>query len=135
VYREIFNVHDYPKARWRWKVGNVYVRANAATKAGDDYPIRVYVMFEYDPGKAGVLEKLKYGLAKKLYGVYPPHSSLNYVWASREKSVNIVTSPYTDRAKMILLQKGEKNVGVWQDEEVNIAEDSRAFGQTACPRG
>ena len=129
VYKEIFNIYEFPKARWRWKVGNIYKNADATTKSGDDYPIRVYIMFEYEPDKAGAFDKLKYGLAKKLYGVYPPHSSLNYVWASKEGPATIVTSPYTDQAKMILLRKGAKNAGDWQDEQVNIIEDyQKAFG-------
>jgi hypothetical protein len=129
VYRESFNVYEYPVVRWRWKVESVYEKADATTKEGDDYPIRVYVMFEYDPDKAGVAMKLKYGLAKKLYGVYPPHSSLNYVWASRKGPQRVLTSPYTDRAKMILLRQGAEDAGAWLDEEIDILADyQKAFG-------
>jgi ArsR family metal-binding transcriptional regulator len=64
-----------------------------------------------------------------MYGEYPPHSSLSYVWANREDPETIVTSPYTDKAKMVLLEKGQNKVGTWQDEEVNILEDyQKAFG-------
>ena len=129
VFKESFSVYEYPKIRWRWKTENVYARGSTGSKAGDDYPIRVYVMFEYDPAQAGAFERLQYGIAKKIYGDYPPHSSVNYVWASKEEKDRIVTSPYTDRAKMILLQQGGKNVGTWQDEEVNVLADyEKAFG-------
>ena len=129
VYKSSFNVNDYPRVKWRWKVDNVYVKGDVMTKAGDDYPMRVYVMFEYDPDKAGTFEKIKYGLAKKRYGEYPPQSSLSYVWASREEAESMVVSPYTDRAIMVLLQKGAKNVGTWQDQEINIVDDyQKAFG-------
>jgi hypothetical protein len=129
VYKSWFNVSEFPKARWRWKVDNIYAKGDARTKAGDDYPLRVYVMFEYDPEKAGAFEKMKYGIAKSLYGAYPPHSSLSYVWASKEEPDRIIESPYTDRAKMVLLEQGAGNVGVWRNEEVNIVEDyEKAFG-------
>jgi hypothetical protein len=129
VYKKIFNVFEYPNVRWRWKVNNVYLKGDARTKAGDDYPLRVYIMFEYDPAQAGAFEKVKYGLAKTIYGVYPPHSSLSYVWANKEQAEHMVTSPYTDQAKMILLQKGAANAGRWLDEEVNILQDyQKAFG-------
>ncbi len=129
VYHDPFNVYDYPRVKWRWKVNNVYVKGDIRTKSGDDYPIRVYVMFEYDPDKAGTFEKIKYGLAKKRYGEYPPQSSLSYVWASKEEPESIVVSPYTDRAMMVLLQKGAKNVGTWQDQEINIVDEyQKAFG-------
>jgi len=129
VYKDSFNVNDHPRVQWRWKVNNVYVKGDARIKSGDDYPLRVYVMFEYDPDKAGTFEKMKYGIAKKMYGEYPPQSSLSYVWASKEEPESIIVSPYTDRAMMVLLQMGAKNVGTWQDQEVNIVDDyQKAFG-------
>ncbi|MCK9418733.1 MAG: DUF3047 domain-containing protein [Nitrospirae bacterium] len=129
VYNNSFKVKDYPRVKWRWKVNNVYVRGDARIKAGDDYPLRVYVMFEYDPDKAGMFEKMKYGIAKKMYGEYPPHSSLSYVWSSKEEPASIIVSPYTDKAMMVLLQKGAKNAGTWQDQEVNVVDDyQKAFG-------
>ncbi|HUI44656.1 MAG TPA: DUF3047 domain-containing protein [Nitrospirota bacterium] len=129
VYKDAFNVYDYPKVRWRWKVSNVYKMGSTGSKAGDDYPMRVYIMFAYDPAKAGTLEKMKFGIAKKLYGEYPPQSSLNYVWANKDQPESIVDSPYTDRSKMILLEKGARNAGVWLDEEIDIVADyQKAFG-------
>jgi hypothetical protein len=129
VYKDSFKVNDYPRVKWRWKVNNIYSKGDVRTKSGDDYPMRVYVMFEYDPDKAGAFEKIQYGIAKKRYGEYPPQSSLSYVWSSTEEAESIVVSPYTDRAMMVLLQKGAKNVGTWQDQEINIVDDyQKAFG-------
>ena len=133
VYKDVFNVYSFPRVKWRWKVNNVYAGGDARTKAGDDYPLRVYVMFEYDPGKATTYEKMKYGIAKSLYGAYPPHSSLNYVWASKVGPESIIVSPYTDRAMMVLLQKGPKNAGVWQDEEIDIVADYQKAFNTEPP--
>jgi hypothetical protein len=129
VYKYPFNVYEYPHVRWRWKVNNIYVNGNARSKAGDDYPMRVYIMFEYDAAAAEKLEKLKYALAKTIYGEYPPHSSLSYVWSSKEGRESFIVSPFTDRAMMILLQKGETNVGVWEEQEVDVVEDYlKSFG-------
>jgi len=129
VYRETFSVYDYPRLRWRWRVENVYRDARPEEKGGDDYPLRVYVTFAYDPDRAGALERLQYGLAKGLYGEYPPHSSLTYVWASWEGQARIITSPYTDRAVLMVLQKGGEKAGRWQTEEVDLLSDyRRAFG-------
>jgi hypothetical protein len=39
-----------------------------------------------------------------------------------------VTSPYTNRVKMILIEKGTTHLGRWLEEQVNIVEDyERAF--------
>ncbi len=129
VYRMPFNVSDYPRLRWKWRVDNVYRKGNARSREGDDYPLRIYVLFEYDPEKAAAFDRAKYGLAKAIYGEYPPHSAINYIWASREDEGGILTNPYASNAKMIVLQKGRKNLGRWIVEERNILDDYRqAFG-------
>lgn len=130
IMKETFDASAFPKLRWRWKVANLYSKANPDTKTGDDYPIRVYVMFKYDPTKAKGLNKIKYGLAKSLYGQYPPHSSLNYVWASGPTQKAIFPNPYTDRAMMVVLEQGKLKMGTWVEESVDILTDyRRAFGE------
>ena len=134
IYKNTFNVYDYPRIRWRWMVENVYKKGNAKEKSGDDYPLRIYIIFKYDPDRAGFFESLKYSSAKRIYGEYPPHSALNYIWANRDYKEEIITNTYTDRAEMILLQKGSSNVGKWITEDVNILEDYRkAFGEDPPP--
>ncbi|HHO48363.1 MAG TPA: DUF3047 domain-containing protein [Desulfobacteraceae bacterium] len=128
-HRQEFDVYSYPVVRWRWKVDNVYEKGDVERKSGDDYPLRVYIMFKYDPAAASLGEKLQYGIAKVVYGAYPPQSSLNYVWASKPHPENIYPSPYTDRARLIILRSGEEDTGTWVEEEVNIIEDyEKAFG-------
>ena len=128
VYKDVFDVYDHPKVKWRWKVKNIYARADVGSKEGDDYPIRVYIMFDYDPEKAGAFERIKYGFAKAVYGGYPPHSTLSYVWASKDNPETFVISPYTDKAIMVLLEKGASKVGTWVDEEIDILADyQKAF--------
>jgi hypothetical protein len=130
AYTKEFDVYEYPRVRWRWRISNVYEKGDAATKKGDDYPMRVYIMFTYDPSKASFGRRIKYGLAKTLYGEYPPDSSLNYIWANRKYEEKVLTNAYADQAKMILLQGGPEKSGEWQDEEVDILEDYRlAFGK------
>lgn len=130
VLKKEFNVFEYSKVRWSWKTDNIYKKGNSLIKSGDDYPIRVYIFFKYDPGKASFGEKIKYGLAKTFYGQYPPYSSLNYIWESKKHEKNIVTSPYAQESQMIILQAGEENVDKWMDQKVNIIEDyHNAFGE------
>ncbi|HDP25437.1 MAG TPA: DUF3047 domain-containing protein [Deltaproteobacteria bacterium] len=134
VYREPFDVYEFPKVRWRWKVENIYARGDATRKDGDDYPIRIYIAFEYDPSRAGFIQKAQYSAIRLIYGEYPPERSLNYVWSSTEQAERILPSPYTDRSMMVLLEQGDANVGKWITYEVDILEDySRAFG-TSPPR-
>lgn len=129
LYTRSFNIYKTPVIKWRWKVSNTYLAGDEKKKSGDDYPLRIYVVFKYDPEKAGVFEKAQYAAAKLIYGEYPPHSSLNYIWANKKYPERIIPNTYTAKAQMILLQKGPERKGQWIEERVNALADYRkAFG-------
>ena len=123
VFNREFDVFEYPKVRWRWKVSNTYKKGDAREKSGDDYPIRVYIMFKYDPDTAPFKKKIKYGIAKALYNKYPPHSSLNYIWANRRHNEDIIVNTYATESRMIILQTGSEGAGRWVEQEINIIHD------------
>ena len=129
VWKGEFNVYDHPVIRWRWKVSNIYATGNALEKKGDDYPLRIYVLFRYDPEDPNVNKKFKYGLGKLLYGEYPPYASINYIWANRAHSKQLIPNPYAKEAMMVPLRSGPSLAGQWVMEERNILSDYReAFG-------
>jgi hypothetical protein len=130
VYHRTFNVYENPQLRWRWKVTQLSYSGNPREKAGDDYPIRVYVLFGYDPAKASLKDRLLYNASKIIYGKYPPHSTLNYVWTGAQVHDRFIHSPYTDKACMVILERGKEKAGQWVEESVSILEDYRqAFGK------
>ncbi len=134
VYRRTFNIYDYPHIRWRWKVTQLSDRGNPKEKAGDDYPIRIYVMFQYDPDKATLGDRLIYGATKAIYSKYPPHSTLNYVWTGYSLLERVIVSPYTEKARIVILEQGKQRVGQWVEESVNVLADYRqAFGKDPPP--
>ena len=120
----------YPMLRWQWRVENIIHGGDARTKAGDDYTARVYVTFRYDPERASFRERARYGLARTLYGSYPPKEALNYIWANKLPRGTAIENAYTSQAKMIAVQSGEERVGEWVREERNIYQDYLAlFGE------
>ena len=130
VFREKINVYETPLLEWRWKIMNVIKDGDAQKKSGDDYPLRIYVMFEYNPDKSDFFESVLYESARFIYGEYPPHSSLNYIWANREQTSEIIPNSYTDKAQMIITEQGTENLDIWLTESVNILEDyQRPFGE------
>jgi hypothetical protein len=119
-----------PLLRWRWKVENTLSKGDVTRKAGDDYPARIYVAFAYDPARAGLAQRIKYEAVRLIYGAYPPHAGLNYIWDTRAPVGTTVPNPFTDRVRMIVVESGETNLRQWREYERNVYQDyKRAFGE------
>jgi len=129
IYTKSFSIYKTPVIKWKWKISNIFKAGDEKKKSGDDYALRIYIVFKYDPEKAGGFERIQYSAIKVIYGEYPPHSSLNYIWANKRYPERILPNTYTAKAQMILLQKGPERAGQWIEERVNALEDYRlAFG-------
>ena len=129
VYSKTFDIRQCPIISWRWKVKNVYAKGNALTRSGDDYPLRIYVLFKYDPASAGLAQRIEYNLIKSIRGEFPPDSSLNYIWANRQPIGSVIPNAYTDRAMMIVVETGRSRLNSWITEQVDaLADYRRAFG-------
>ncbi|MDQ7732200.1 DUF3047 domain-containing protein [Halomonas sp. SpR1] len=105
--REI-NLNETPYLHWCWQVSNTYPGLNETTKAGDDYPARIYV-------------------ARKT-GLFPWQvESVNYVWASTQPQGATWPNAFTQRAQLIALQSGENRVGDWVAEVRDVRSDFAAL--------
>ncbi|MCL7930625.1 DUF3047 domain-containing protein [Halomonas llamarensis] len=101
--REI-NLDETPYLHWCWQVNATYPGLDETTKAGDDYPARVYV-------------------ARKT-GLLPWQvQSVNYVWSSTQDAGNTWTNAFTDRAELMALQGGSSSVGEWVAEVRDVRAD------------
>ncbi|MGM0825907.1 MAG: DUF3047 domain-containing protein [Pseudomonadota bacterium] len=109
--REI-NLDETPYLHWCWQVSTTYPGLDETTKAGDDYPARVYV-------------------ARKT-GLLPWQvQSVNYVWSSTQDAGSTWTNAFTDRAELMALQGGTSNVGEWVAEVRDVRDDvATLFGDT-----
>lgn len=123
-------LRGFPVLTWRWKVEGTVREADARSKKGDDYAARIYVAFKYDPARANAWMRAKYGLAKRLYGEYPPHAALNYIWDNRLPIGAELDNAYSDKVKMIVVESGDENAGRWMTERRDVLADYRkAFGE------
>ena len=123
-----------PLLRWRWKIARTIAGGDVTRKDGDDYAARIYVSFRYSPERLSLGERAKYAAARLLYGEYPPHAALNYIWDTRAPIGTIVPNPYSDRVRMIVVDSGDARAGTWQLHERDIVADYRAaFGEEPPP--
>jgi len=89
-----------------------------------------YVMFKYDLKDLSENEQSRISWYKLFNGKLPPLATLNYIWANKMAVGNIVSSPYTDRVKMVILKNKESTLQEWHIEERNIYQDYKnAFGE------
>lgn len=129
-----FNPKEYPYLSWRWKVNKAIAGTDVTSKSGDDYAARIYVMFKYDLKDLPEKEQSRVNWYKFFNGELPPLATLNYIWANKSSVGNIVSSPYTDRVKMVILKNKDSALQEWHVEERNIYEDyKKAFGEE--PKG
>lgn len=120
---------EYPIVRWRWKVERLLAKSDVTRKDGDDYPVRLYITYRYEPDKVSFSRKVKYQAGRVLFGDIPI-AALNYIWDSKAPAGTFVDNAFTDFAKMIVLRSGAEGVGSWVEEERNVYEDyKKAFGE------
>jgi hypothetical protein len=120
----------YPILRWRWKVENLLPNSDVTRKEGDDYPARIYVAFAYDSTRVSLGQRIKYEAIRLIYGEYPPHAGLNYIWATSSAMGTVVPNPFTERVRMVVVDSGAARLGQWVDYERNIYEDYEStFGE------
>jgi len=100
-----------PVLRWRWKIEAPYRGNDEDAKAGDDFPVRIYVVVERGP----------LGLRSR---------ALNYVWSSGKPVGARWPNPFTSQAMMQAVDSGDANAGSWVSHQRNVRDDLRAaFGE------
>ena len=112
LYRERkVDLERTPLLEWSWKVDTVYTGNEERTRAGDDFPARIYVVVRT--------------------GLFPWQTlAINYVWSAEATPGDSWPNPFTDKAMMIAVRSGPADVGRWVHERRDVAADFRAaFGQ------
>lgn len=112
LYREVsVDLGKTPVLNWTWKVGNVLASADERTRAGDDYPARIYVVFS-----GGLM--------------FWRTRAINYVWSSKQPAGSSWPNAYTSNAGMIAVESGSSRVGQWVSEQRDVRADyQRLFGE------
>lgn len=108
--RQHIDLRATPIIEWSWRVETVFdSSADERTKAGDDYPARLYVV------KDG--------------GLLPWRTrAINYVWSSRMPRGSNWPNAYAAQAHMIAVRSGVASApDQWMTERRDIREDFRRY--------
>lgn len=106
------DLRETPILSWSWAVSGVYSKIDETGKAGDDYPVRIYVV------KDG--------------GLLPWRTlAVNYVWASSQPQRSHWPNPFTGNAQMLAVRSGTPaKPGELVSEQRNVREDFRQLHAT-----
>lgn len=125
-----FPVRENMRIRWRWRADILPVTSDPMRRAGDDYAIRIYVIFEQPVADAGWLERWALRNAPfRAKGVLPERS-LVYAWSAKAGLPDFFPNPYTDRVAVFPIRPESGAAGNWREIAVRpVADYRRAFGK------
>lgn len=112
LYREqSIDLHKTPIVEWSWKTDRTYQGIDERERSGDDFTARLYVVAQT--------------------GFLPWESlAINYIWSSSAPIDDSWANPYTNKARMVVVQSGDSLVGSWTHQRRNVFEDfKRLFNQ------
>jgi hypothetical protein len=120
------DLRQWPRLRWRWQLTRpLEPGPNEREKAGDDFAARVYALFEFDPQRSTLWERLQRRLGKTLYGEGLPGKGIAYVWARSAQTGNHWPNPYTADTRVSVLRSAADRD--WQSESVDLLADHEAL--------
>ena len=122
ILRKEIDLAEFPVIQWTWLVENIMEKGDVYSKDGDDYPARIYVIFDYDLGNLSWTRRTMIRLLRRFYGEVPARA-INYIHANHAEVGTVVENPYTDLVKMIVVDSGEAHLGEWRTYRRNIYED------------
>ncbi|MET1079792.1 MAG: DUF3047 domain-containing protein [Pseudomonas sp.] len=118
---------------WQWRTEQSLQTARFATREGDDYVARVYVLLDYPLDSLSFVTRQKLRLARAFFDPDLPAATLSYVWDNREAPGTAARSAYTETVEMRVLRGPEAPLGQWLTERRDLRSDAiAAFG--SAPR-
>jgi hypothetical protein len=108
---------------WEWKAMNLIADADNQVSSKDDAPLRIMVAFDGDKTKLPLKDQMVFEMAKIISGHDMPYATLMYVWSSDIPVETVINNSRTSRVKMIVVNSGSDQLGVWQRHQRDLSED------------
>lgn len=116
------DLQEQPVLEFSWKITGMIEGSDVTIEDGDDYPARVYVVFDYDLDNLSTYRRNKLRVIERFYGKVPARA-ITYYHAKNEEVDEVFPNPYTDLVKMIPVNSGDDDVGEWKSFSRNVYED------------
>ncbi|WP_299201519.1 DUF3047 domain-containing protein [uncultured Amphritea sp.] len=111
-YKKTITINSKTNLSWRWKISKTWPSATETTKAGDDFPVRIYIIVSDGP-------------------FFWQKRTLVYVWSNNQPIDSRWPNPFTDKAQMWAVDSGNDLAGQWTKHMRNLQNDLKtAFGKT-----
>lgn len=121
---------------WRWRLDAwpaAAAGASLADRSGDDFGLRLYLLFDYPMNRVPTADRLLLALARAVHGPGLPAATLCYVADPRAAPGSVLVSPYSSRVRTMVLRSGPRP-GPWWNEDRDLPADfQRAFGAEHGP--
>ena len=128
------DAREHRELLWRWKIEDLIKNQDNTKSATEDSPVRLVVRFDGDRSKLDPLERIFSAQVKAVTGQELPYATLMYIWARNNPVEAVITSRFTDRIKMLVVESGPDKGGQWQEMRRDIYEDfKRAYGEEPGP--
>ena len=118
--------------RFSWYVPELQPGFDLSKKGADDAVARLVLSFSGDRfnGKWAARDHIVSELSSLIAGKPLPYASIMYVWDSRYPAGSVISNPYTDRIRQIVVESGPQRLNQWVDFERDVEADFRmAFGE------
>jgi hypothetical protein len=131
LYRKIrINPYQQRYIEWDWRVDQLIPGADKRKAGREDSPARLVISFHGDPQKLDFEQRTKLRIAKALAGEPLPYAMLIYVWANEVTAETVLPNLHIDRIQMIVVERGEAQLGQWVHYRRDIVKDyRRAFNE------
>jgi len=104
VMNKNIDVSRKPFLNWRWKVSATYDNPREKLKSGDDFPARIYVVYQKGFFRWSTV-------------------AINYVWSSQHAVGESWDNAHTSKSRVVVVHSGEPVGDTWVSEKRNIRDD------------
>ena len=98
------NLNTTPILSWRWRIAGIGQGNNEQSKAGDDYPARLYVIVKGEP-------------------YFWSNRVLEYVWSNQAPLNSSWHNPFASQFRHIAVETGARHVGQWRTYQRDVRTD------------